>query len=138
LSTPARAQGSLAPDRRRSEAVRRTALKVFVRGLRIDARIGVHAHERGRLQPLIIDVEMEVEDRRIEGIADTVDYEEVAGWARRTAEVGHVDLVEHYADRLGQACLDDPRVRSVRVRVEKPEALRGAQAAGCEATFVRD
>jgi 7,8-dihydroneopterin aldolase/epimerase/oxygenase len=109
-----------------------------VRGLHIDARIGVHAHERGRLQPLIIDVELEVEDRRIEGIADTVDYEDVAGWARRTAEVGHVDLVEHYAQRLGQACLDDPRVRSVRVRVEKPEALRGAQAAGCEATFVRD
>ena len=127
----------LAQDRRRSEAVRRTALKVFVRGLRIDARIGVHAHERGRLQPVILDVELEVEDRRIEGIADTVDYEEVAGWARRTAEAGHLDLVEHYAERLGQTCLDDPRVRSVRVRVEKPEALRGAQAAGCEATFVR-
>jgi dihydroneopterin aldolase len=138
LSTPARAQGSSAQDRRRSEAVRRTALKVFVRGLRIDAHIGVHAHERGRLQPVIVDVELELDDRRIEGIADTVDYDEVAGWARRTAEVGHLDLVEHYAERLGQACLDDPRVRSVRVRIEKPEALRGAQAAGCEAVFVRD
>src|SRR6202007_1450953 len=114
LSTPARAHA------RRSEAVRRTALKVFGRGVRIDARIGVHAHERGRLQPVLIDVELEVEDRRIEGIADTVDYEEVAGWARRTPEVGHVDLVEHFAERLGQACLDDPRVGSVRVRVEKP------------------
>ena len=109
-----------------------------MRGLRVDARIGVHAHERGRLQPVILDVELEIDDRRIEGIADTVDYDDVAGWARRTAEVGHLDLVEHYAERLGQACLDDPRVRSVRVRVEKPEAVRGAQAAGCEATFVRD
>jgi dihydroneopterin aldolase len=123
---------------RRSEAVRRTGLKVFVRGLRIDANIGVYAHERGRLQPLVLDIELEVEDRRIEGIADTVDYEEVAGWARRTAEVGHVDLVETYAERVGRACLDDPRVRSVKVRVEKPEALRSAQGAGCEATFVRD
>ena len=109
-----------------------------MRGLRIDARIGVHDHERGRLQPVLVDVELDIEDRRIEGIADTVDYEEVAGWARRTAEVGHLDLVEHYAERLGQACLDDPRVRTVKVRIEKPEALRGAQGAGCEATFVRD
>ena len=109
-----------------------------MRGLRIDARIGVHDHERGRLQPVLVDVELDIEDRRIEGIADTVDYEEVAGWARRTAEVGHLDLVEHYAERLGQACLDDPRVRTVKVRIEKAEALRGAQRAGCEATFVRD
>ena len=109
-----------------------------MRGLRIDARIGVHDHERGRLQPVLVDVELDIEDRRIEGIADTVDYEEVAGWARRTAEVGHLDLVEHYAERLGQACLDDPRVRTVKVRIEKAEALRGAQGAGCEATFVRD
>jgi dihydroneopterin aldolase len=113
-------------------------LKVFVRGLRIDARIGVHDHERGRLQPVVLDLELEIEDRRIEGIADTVDYDAVAGWARQTAAAGHLDLVEHYADRLGQVCLEDPRVRSVRVRVEKPEALPGAQAAGCEATFVRD
>jgi dihydroneopterin aldolase len=118
--------------------VRRTGLKVFVRGLRIDTSIGVYAHERGRLQPVIVDVELEVEDRRIEGIADTVDYGQVAEWARRTAEVGHVDLVEQYAERLGRACLDDPRVLSVKVRVDKPEALRGAQGAGCEATFVRD
>jgi dihydroneopterin aldolase len=111
---------------------------VFVKGLRIEANIGVHAHERGRLQPVVVDLELEVEDRRIEGIADTVDYEEVAGWARQTAEVGHLDLVEHYAERLGQKCLDDPRVRSVKVRVDKPEALRGAQGAGCEATFVRE
>jgi dihydroneopterin aldolase len=110
---------------------------VFVRGLRIEARIGVHDHERGRLQPVLVDVELEVEDRRIEGIADTVNYEQVVDWARRTAEVGHVDLVEHYAERLGQACLDDPRVRSVKVRIDKPEALRGAQGAGCEAVFER-
>lgn len=118
--------------------MRRTALTVFVRGLRIEARIGVHAHERGRVQPVVVDVELELDDRRIEGIADTVDYEEVAGWARRTAEVGHVDLVEQYAERLGRACLDDPRVRSVKVRIEKPEALKGAQGAGCQATFVRE
>lgn len=132
LTTPARVHP------RRSEAVRRTGLKVFVRGLRIDARIGVHDHERGRLQPILVDIELDVEDRRIEGIADTVDYEDVAGWARKTAEIGHLDLVEHYADRLGQLCLDDPRVRAVKVRIDKPEAIKGAQGAGCEATFVRE
>jgi dihydroneopterin aldolase len=111
---------------------------VFVRGLRIEANIGVHAHERGRSQPILVYLELEVEDRRIEGIADTVDYQQVAEWARNLAGIGHHDLVEHYADRLGQRCLEDPRVCAVKVRVEKPEALSGAAGAGCEATFVRE
>jgi dihydroneopterin aldolase len=132
LTTSARANA------RRSEAVRRSGLKIFVRGLRVDAAIGVHPHERGRVQPLIIDVELQVEDRRIDGIADTVNYDDVVALVRRTVEVGHHDLVEQFADALGRGCLDDRRVRSVKVRIEKPEAIRTAQGAGCEATFERD
>lgn len=132
MTTSARAHA------RRSEAVRRTGLKVFVRGLRVDARIGVNAHERGRLQPVVVDVELEVEDRRIEGLADTVNYDEVVAWVRRTLDVGHHDLVEQFADALGRACLDDPRVRAVKLRIDKPEAIRSAQGAGCEATYARD
>lgn len=98
----------------------------------------MHAHERGRVQPLMIDIELTLEDRRIDGIADTVDYEEAAGWARKTADVGHVDLVEQFAERLGRVCLDDPRVRQVKLRIDKPQALQGAQGAGCEATYERE
>ncbi len=123
---------------RRSEAVRRTGLKIFVRGLRVTGRIGVHAHERGRVQPLVVDLELEVDDRRIEGIADTVDYEKVVALVRTTLAVGHVDLVEEFAERLGRACLDDPRVTAVKIRVDKPEAVDDALGAGCEARFVRD
>ena len=35
-------------------------LTVFVRGLEIQAGIGVYDHEHGRLQPLIIDVTLEL------------------------------------------------------------------------------
>jgi dihydroneopterin aldolase len=121
----------------RTEPARRKALKVFVRALRIDAFIGVHAHERGRAQPLVVDVELELGEGRIERLADTVNYETVVERARAIAASGHVDLVEEYAERLAAGCLDDPRVLSVRVRVEKPEALGGAEAAGCEVVFAR-
>jgi dihydroneopterin aldolase len=120
-----------------SDPVRREALRVFVRGLKIDAQIGVYAHERGRAQPLIVDVELELGEQRIDALADTVNYERIAMRAREVAAAGHVDLVEEYADRLARACLDDPRVRRVRVRVEKPQAIEGAQAAGCETVHVK-
>ncbi|HYF22820.1 MAG TPA: dihydroneopterin aldolase [Caulobacteraceae bacterium] len=118
--------------------IRPAGLKVFVRGLRIAAEIGVYAHERGRAQPLAVDVDLELAPHAVERLSDTVNYETVAERACAVAEAGHVDLVEEYAERLARACLEDPRVRSVRVRVEKPEALAGAEAAGCEVRFTRD
>lgn len=116
---------------------RREGLKVFVRGLRLQAGIGVYEHEQGRTQPLVLDVELDLGARPVEGIADTVNYETVAAAARAIAAAGHVGLVETFAERLALACLEDPRVQAVRVRVDKPEALPCAEAAGCEVAYGR-
>ncbi len=113
-------------------------MTVFVRGLRIEAHIGVHAHERGRSQPLILEVEIELDNPRVERLSDTINYERVVELAVALAAKGHVDLVEEYAERLGLALLEDPKARRVRVRIDKPLALEPAEAAGCEAIFVRD
>ena len=118
-------------------APRNTALSVFVRGLRIDAGIGVHDHELGRLQTLVIDVTLEIAPHDIDRLADTVNYETIAGAARSIAEAGHIGLVETFAERLAHACLDDARVQSARIRVEKPGALGGEAAPGCEVVWSR-
>ncbi|HOF88075.1 MAG TPA: dihydroneopterin aldolase [Armatimonadota bacterium] len=47
-------------------------------------------------------------------------------------------LVEALAERIAALCLDDPRVRRARVRVEKPGALRFARSVGVEITRERD
>lgn len=112
-------------------------LTVFVRGLEIQAGIGVYDHEHGRLQPLIIDVTLELAPAVVESLADTVNYEDVAAAARAIVADGHVGLVEKFAERLAIACLDDARVRRVTVRVEKPTALEAAKAAGCEVVLAR-
>ena len=64
------------------EPLRREALRVFVRGLEIEAGIGVYDHEHGRLQRLVIDVMLELEPNAIERLGDTVNYETVAEAAR--------------------------------------------------------
>ncbi|MGQ2990897.1 MAG: dihydroneopterin aldolase [Brevundimonas sp.] len=112
-------------------------LTVFVHGLEIQAGIGVYDHEHGRLQPLIIDVTLELAPAVVESLADTVNYEDVAAAARAIVADGHVGLVEKFAERLAVACLDDARVRRVTVRVEKPTALEAAKAAGCEVVLAR-
>jgi dihydroneopterin aldolase len=126
------------PDQQPRPASRVVATKVFVRGLALEAEVGVYAHERGRLQPLVVDVELDVAAAGFERLGDTVNYETIAAAARELAASGHIELVEVFAERLAARCFDDPRVTRARVRVEKPHALApDAAAAGVEITAVR-
>lgn len=118
--------------------IRQAMTKVFVAGLRLQAEIGVYRHEIGKLQPLQVDVELDVPSASPGRLADTFNYETILKAARSIAESGHIELVETFADRLARACLVDPRVTRVRVRVEKPLALApDAVAAGAEIILER-
>jgi 7,8-dihydroneopterin aldolase/epimerase/oxygenase len=112
--------------------------KVFVRGLRVDAHIGVYRHEMGRTQPLVVDVELDVAVSDWSRLSATVNYEIIAEKARQVAAEGHRGLVETFAHHLAEACFEEPRVTRARIRVEKPNALApDAEAAGVEITAVR-
>jgi 7,8-dihydroneopterin aldolase/epimerase/oxygenase len=112
---------------------RTTASKIFVTGLKVQAEIGVYRHEIGRVQPLIVDVELDVPTNASDRLAETLNYETILQAAHELAAEGHVDLVETFAHRLAARCLTDPRVTRARVRIEKPLALApDAVAAGVE------
>jgi dihydroneopterin aldolase len=105
---------------------------VFMRGLTVQAQIGIYPHEYGRTQPLVIDAEAVVEPRQVHSVKDTVNYESLAAKARQLADSGHIDLVETFAERFAAACLDNPLIQRITVRVEKPEALGDAARVGVE------
>lgn len=112
--------------------------KIFVTGLKVQAEIGVYKHEIGRVQPLVVDVELDVPTAGTGKLADTLNYETILQAARAIAGKGHIELVEAFAERLAHACLADARVTQARVRVEKPLALApDAVGAGVEITLVR-
>jgi dihydroneopterin aldolase len=107
---------------------------VFIRNLELLAHIGVYRHEEGRSQPVRINVDLGTDD-----IADTrdmlenvVDYAVIEKRIRAIVAEGHVRLAETLAERIAEACFGDPRVRTVRVRVEKLHALTGAESVGIE------
>ena len=120
-----------------AEPARREGLTVFVRGLQVQAGIGVYDHEQNRLQTLVIDVTLDLGPHAVERLADTINYETIAQHCRAIVAEGHVGLVETFAERLALDCLKDPRVRRATVRIDKPGALDGAEAAGCEVVYAR-
>ncbi len=112
-------------------------LAVFMRGLRLEAEIGVHPHERGRTQPLVVDIEADLAPGEVRGIGDTLNYETLSSLARALAGRGHIELVETYAQELAAAVLRNSAALRVRVRVEKPQALEDAAAGGVEVALAR-
>jgi dihydroneopterin aldolase len=125
------------------DAGRRLRL-VFVRGLALQARLGIYPHEKAQPQRVIIGVELAVEDEAApagvgpDELRRVVNYESVVRAARMAAEDGHTLLVETLAERIAVAALADRRVASVRVTVEKPDAFADAATVGVTIERVRN
>jgi dihydroneopterin aldolase len=113
---------------------KRAIRHVFIRNLELLANIGVYGHEKGKLQPVRINVDLAVEDLVDVGdkLEMVVDYASIEQKIRTLISAGHINLAETLAERIAQASFEDPRVKTARVRVEKLHALPGAESAGVE------
>ena len=108
---------------------------VFVRDLELAALIGVHTHERGTTQPIRINIDLTVREGEAaieDALPNVVDYEKVVKKVIALVESGHLNLVETLAERIAQACFEDPRVTVARVRIEKLKAIAQAASVGVE------
>lgn len=113
------------------------SLRVFVRGLRIEAEIGLNPHERGRRQPLVIDAVATLDPTAPRHLRDTFNYELVLAAALAVAGGGHVELAETFALQIAERLLAHPGIRETTVSVGKPQALDAADLAGAELTLRR-
>lgn len=128
-------------QRFRSRKALPVSTRIFVRGLMIQASIGVHPHEYEATQPILIDVELDMAGMDLpksDKLAETLDYGLVAQKCEEMALEAHVQLVETLAERIADwALATDPRVQSVAVRIAKPQALLKADTAGVEVVKTR-
>ena len=97
--------------------------------------IGVNDWEREKPQDILINITLFV-DLRIPGqsdkLEDCVDYRTIARKAQLRAESAQFFTVEALATDLARICLVEPRVAKVRIRVEKPGAVRFTRSVGVE------
>jgi dihydroneopterin aldolase len=108
---------------------------VFVRDLMLGAHIGVHEAEKGHPQRIRVNLDLAVSESLTEiedDLANVVCYERMATNIRRIVADGHMNLVETLAERIAAMSLEDSRVRRVRVRVEKLEAIADSASVGVE------
>jgi dihydroneopterin aldolase len=107
-----------------------------LKGLHIDCIVGIYEHERAQAQPVLVDVELDydfADAARSDTIRDAVDYDQVAAGIAGLARERGFNLIETMAEETAAMLLGRlSRVRTVRVEIRKPDAVR---AAAC--SFVR-
>ena len=109
--------------------------RLFVRGLILPCRIGVHRHERDAPQRVRINVELEIRDLqspRRDSISEVVSYDDVVAGVKELVGSDHINLVESLADRIAEFCLQDLRVERVKIMVEKLDVFGDDAIVGVE------
>jgi FolB domain-containing protein len=109
--------------------------QVFIRDLIARGIIGVNAWEREKPQEILINIVLLGDLQRAgnsDDIRDSVNYRIVAKKVLAHAETANRQTVEALAADLARLCLEEPGVRQVRVRVEKPGAVRFSRSVGVE------
>lgn len=106
---------------------------VFLRGLEVEAVIGIWEWERRIRQIVRIDLEMGVDIPRAaaaDRIEETLNYKAVAKRVQEFVAGSSFQLVETLAERIAELVLGEFDVPWIRITVNKPGAIRGARDVG--------
>lgn len=109
--------------------------QVFITDLVARGIIGINNWEREKPQEIRINITLFADLSQAgesDNINDSVNYRTVAKKVLAHAESAKKYTVEALASDLAKICLEMPRVQKVRVRVEKPGAIRFAHSVGVE------
>jgi dihydroneopterin aldolase len=107
--------------------------KIFLDELKVDTIIGIWEWERRIRQTVVIDLEMSADIARAaatDEVADTLNYKSVAKRVQEFVADSSFQLVETLAERIASIIRDEFDVAWVKVRVNKPGAIRGSKAVG--------
>jgi dihydroneopterin aldolase len=107
--------------------------KVFIEALEIECVIGIYDWERKIRQPVVLDLEMDSDNRKpaaSDDIADTLDYKAISKRLIQFVSESDFGLVETLAERCAAIVIEEFGVAHVRLKLAKPGAVRGAKAVG--------
>ena len=107
--------------------------KIFLNELKVDTVIGLWEWERRIRQTVIIDLEMSGDIAKAaanDDIADALNYKSVAKRVQEFVADSSFKLVETLAENIASIIRDEFGVAWVRVRVNKPGAIRGSRDVG--------
>lgn len=106
---------------------------IFIRGLRVETIVGLHAWERQLERPLIFDLELGTDTREAaasDRVRDAIDYAAVAETVTRLAKETQPALLETLAERIARQLFEDFPIQRLRLVIDKPGAVPDVRQIG--------
>ena len=107
--------------------------KIFLNELKVETVIGIWEWERKIRQTVVIDLEMSADIAKAaatDKVEDTLNYKSVAKRVQAFVADSSFQLVETLAERIAGIVREEFDVEWVKVRVNKPGAIRGSRDVG--------
>lgn len=110
---------------------------VFIKGLKVDAVIGVFDWERAITQPLLIDIALETDISRAavsDDVSDALSYKEVCDDVSEWCKGIQAKLLEHLAGQISDKIFAKYDCQKITLSIAKPTAIAQADAVGVQIT----
>lgn len=109
--------------------------KVLIQNLHVEGILGVYERERAIPRKILINVTLFTDTRscaQTDNLSNGVDYSLVVKEIRDHVKKSQRYTVEALAEDIANICLGHGGVQNVKVRVDKPEAVKDVETVGVE------
>ena len=108
---------------------------VLIKDFIINEIIGIHEHEKINKQKIIFNIVIDVSKNTLpdeNDISSIVDYEKITNKLESLARYKNYNFLESLAEDSFKEIFEDKRINSIKIKIEKPDAIANAKSVGVE------
>jgi len=108
---------------------------VLIKDFLIHEIIGIHKHEKTNKQKIIFNIVINVNQNTLpdeNNLLSIVDYEKITNKLENLAKNKSYNFLESLAEDSFEEIFKDKRINSVKIKIEKPDAIANAKSVGVE------
>jgi len=121
----------LKTEKNKSSVKRSVLIKNFI----IQEIIGIHEHEKIKKQKIKFNIVIDVDQNVLpdeKDIKSIVDYEKITNNLKNLTKNKKYNFLESLAEDSFKKIFEDKRINSVKIKIEKLEAIKNADSVGVE------
>jgi len=119
-------------SKKNKNTIKRT---VLIKDFIIYEIIGIHKNEKINKQKIIFNIVINVNQNIYpdeNNLSSIVDYEKITNKLKKLVKNKKYNFLESLAEDSFSEIFEDKRINSVKIKIEKPEAIANAQSVGVE------
>ena len=108
---------------------------ILIKDFIVNEIIGVHEHEKINKQKIIFNIVIDINQNILpdeKNISSIVDYEKITNKLESLTRYKNYNFLESLAEDSFEEIFEDKRINSIKIKIEKPDAIENAKSVGVE------